>query len=120
MVKHTIARISVMGERFEILVQPDNALNYKLGKQIEISKILVTDEIFTDSGKGLRASEDKLRIAFKTTDPFTIAAIILQQGELQLTIKQRRELVEEKRRQIIAFLTRNCIDPRTRSPHPPT
>jgi ribosome maturation protein SDO1 len=116
---HTIARLTKTGERFEILVRPDRAFDYKRGKRGDIDHILVADTIFTDASKGLRASEDKLHAAFQTTDPFVIAEIILQQGELQLTIEQRRELVREKRKQIVAFLTRNCIDPRTRSPHPP-
>jgi ribosome maturation protein SDO1 len=116
---HTTARLTKAGERFEILVRPDRAFDYKRGKPGDIDPILVADAIFTDASKGLRASDDKLRTAFQTTDPFVIAEIILQQGELQLTIEQRRELVREKRKQIVAFLTRNCIDPRTRSPHPP-
>lgn len=116
---HTTARLTKSGERFEILVRPDQAFDYKRGKPADINQILVADAIFTDASKGFRAAEDKLRDAFQTTDPFVIAEIILRQGELQLTIEQRRELVREKRKQIVTFLTRNCIDPRTRSPHPP-
>lgn len=116
---HTTARLTKSGERFEILVRPDQAFDYKRGKPADIDQILVADAIFTDASKGFRAAEDKLREAFQTTDPFVIAEIILRQGELQLTIEQRRELIREKRKQIVTFLTRNCIDPRTRSPHPP-
>ena len=43
----------------------------------------------------------------------------MKTGELQLTTDQRRQLVEEKRRQIISIIARNCIDPRTGAPHPP-
>ena len=117
--KYTVARLSVMGERFEILVKPDAALNFKLGVQTDISKILVVDMIFTDSNKGLRASEEKLKKAFNTVDVLEIARTILRRGELQLTTEQRHRLVEEKRKQIIAFISRNCTDPRTGFPHPP-
>lgn len=117
---YTTTRLSVMGERFEILVRPDPALDFKLGKLAEISNVLVVDTIFTDSGKGLRASEEKLKKAFNTVDVLEIAGIILKRGELQLTTEQRHRLVEEKRRQIISFISRNCIDPRTGFPHPPT
>ena len=117
--KHTLARMSVGGEHFEILVKPDPALQYKLGQQSEIQKILVAEEIFTDSGKGLRASEEKLKKAFGTEDIYKIAETILRRGELQLTTEQRKELVETKRKQIINFISRNCIDPRTGAPHPP-
>jgi ribosome maturation protein SDO1 len=115
----TTARITLAGERFEILVNPDAALNFRIGKDKSISKVLVVDTIFTDSGKGFRPSEDKLKEAFGTTDFHRIAEIILKRGELKLTKEQRRRLVEEKRKQIISFISRNCIDPRTGFPHPP-
>lgn len=117
--RHTTARLSVAGERYEILVVPDAALAYKQGQDRDIASILVADEIFTASSKGLRASEEQLQKAFHTNDVFEIASAILRRGELQLTADQRSKLVEEKRKQVIAFISRRCIDPRTGAPHPP-
>jgi len=117
--KFTTARISKSGEKFEILVKPDPALDFKMGKQLGISQLLVIDEIYSDAGKGTRASADKLQKAFGTEDPVAIAEEIMKHGELQLTTDQRRQLVEDKRKQIVAFIARNCIDPRSGTPHPP-
>ncbi len=117
--RFTTARIVQGGERFEILVHPQNALDYRLGRNVEISQVLGVDLIFTDAGKGMKASEDKLLKTFRTTDVSTIAKKILDQGELQLTTEQRRNLIEEKRRQIVAFISKHCTDPRTGMPHPP-
>lgn len=117
--KYTTAPISVGEEKFEILVKPDEALSYKMGKQIGMSQLMVIEEIYSDAGKGTRASAEKLEKAFRTTDPTKIAEEILKRGELLLTTEQRRQLVEEKRKQIVAFLVRNCIDPRSGTPHPP-
>jgi len=117
--KFTTARISKSGEKFEVLVKPDPALEYKMGKPLPVSQLLVIDEIYSDAGKGTRASTEKLQKAFGTQDPLTIAEEIMKHGELQLTTDQRRQLVEEKRKQIVAFVARNCIDPRTGTPHPP-
>ena len=47
--KVTIVRYTYSGDKFELLVKPDPAFDYKLGKITEISKILVSDEIYTDS-----------------------------------------------------------------------
>ncbi len=118
-VKYTVAYISLGKENFEILVKPEPAFSYRLGKNIPLSEILATDIIFSDANKGLKASEEKLRKFFKTTDTQKIAEIILKKGTLKLTAEQRRRLIEEKRKQIIAFISRNCIDPRTNLPHPP-
>jgi len=117
--KFTTARISKSGEKFEVLVKPDPALDYKMGKQLSISQLLVIDEIYSDAGKGTRASSEKLQKAFGTQEPLAIAEEIMKHGELQLTTDQRRQLVEDKRKQIVAFVARNCIDPRTGTPHPP-
>jgi ribosome maturation protein SDO1 len=118
--KFTSVRLTVDGERFDLLVRPDPALNYKMGKPLELSQIIGIEEIFSDSAKGLRVSEDKLKKVFHTTDFYTIAETIIKKGELQLTLEQRRKLIEEKKKAIIAILSKNFVDPRTNSPHPPT
>jgi ribosome maturation protein SDO1 len=117
--RFTVARLTHEGDPFEILVKPQPALSYRLGKVTSISEVLATDTIFTDSKKGLKPSEDKLTKAFGTTDPLKIASIILKKGTLQLTTEQRKQLIEDKRKRIISFISRQCIDPKTNLPHPP-
>jgi len=117
--KPTVVRFAVEGEKFELLVKPDPALEFKLGKKKDISTILVSEEIYSDSNKGTRASTEKLMKAFKTTDPTAIATIILQKGDLNLTTDQRRKMVSEKRKQIVEFIAKSYVDPRSHLPHPP-
>lgn len=117
--RYTIARLTHEGEHFEILVKPNPALSYRLGKITALSEVLVGDTIYTDANKGTKPSEDKLKKAFGTTDTLKIAEIILRKGTLQLTTEQRRQMIEEKRKQIVAFISRHAIDPRTNLPHPP-
>ena len=119
MVDVTIARFSFEGEKFEILVKPDPALEYKLGKKKDISAVLVSEEIYTDSGKGTKPTTEKLLKAFKTEDPTEIAQIIMQKGDLNLTTDQRRKMIEAKRKQIVEFIAKTYVDPRTHLPHPP-
>jgi ribosome maturation protein SDO1 len=117
--RYTIARITHDGDHFEILTKPEPALSYRLGKTIPVSQVLATETIFTDAGKGTKASEEKLQEVFGTMDSLKIAGVILKKGTLQLTTEQRKQLVEEKRRQIVSFISRECIDPKTNLPHPP-
>jgi ribosome maturation protein SDO1 len=117
--RYTIARLTHEGEHFEILVKPDQALDYRLGKGKSLSEALVSDTIFTDANKGTKPSEDKLKKAFGTTETLKIAETILRHGMLQLTTEQRRHMTEEKRKQIVAFISRYSVDPRTNLPHPP-
>jgi ribosome maturation protein SDO1 len=117
--KVTVVRYSFEGEKFEILVKPDPALEYRLGKRKDISSILVSDEIYSDSSKGTRASSEKLLKAFKTEDATAIAERIMQKGELNLTTDQRRKMTSEKRKQIVNFISRTYVDPKSHLPHPP-
>jgi ribosome maturation protein SDO1 len=115
----TVVKYSYEGEKFEILVKPDPALEYKLGKKKDISSVLVSDDIYTDSSKGTKPSTEKLLKAFKTEDTTEVAQIILQKGDLNLTTEQRRKMVDEKRRQLVEFISKTYVDPRTHLPHPP-
>ena len=115
----TVVRYSFEGEKFEILVKPDPALDYKLGKKKDISSVLISDEIYTDSGKGTKPSTEKLLAAFKTEDKTEIAQIMFEKGDLNLTTDQRRKMIEQKRKQIVEYIAKTYVDPRTHLPHPP-
>jgi len=117
--KFTVARMTKDNEHFEVLVKPDKALDYRLGRISSITEVLVAETIFSDASKGTKVSEEAIRKAFGTTDPLKVADIIIKKGTLQLTTEQRRKMIEEKRRQIIAFISKQCVDPRTNLPHPP-
>lgn len=118
--KVTTARFSIGPDRFEILVKPDLALNYKIGKHEDVTSVLVSEEIYSDASKGDRASSQKLMKHFKTTDSIEIAKQILVKGDLSLTTDQRRRMIEQKRKQIVEYINKTFVDPKTRSPHPIT
>ena len=116
--KTTIVKLILGNDKFEILVKPDHALEYKLGKRSDLSSVLISDEIYSDANKGSRVSSDKLNKHFKTTNTNEIIKQILSRGELNLTTDQRRKMVEEKRKQIIQYINKNYVDPKTKLPHP--
>ncbi|MGA1866230.1 MAG: ribosome assembly factor SBDS [Thermoplasmatota archaeon] len=115
-----IARLDRHGERFEILVSPELASKFREAEeQPELSEILAVEEVFKDAHKGDRASSEQLMDAFGTANVMEVAEIILQKGEIQLTTEQRKKMQEEKRKQIISLISRNCINPVNKTPHPP-
>lgn len=117
---YVVAKYEAGGEKFEILVKPKEAFELRNGKSISISDVVVSEEIYKDVKKGLKASPAALKKVFGTTDFETIARQIILKGELPLTAEQRRELLENKRKQIIDFISRNAIDPKTHLPIPRT
>lgn len=116
--KFTIVRYSAGNDKFEILVKPDPALEYKLGKKMDISNIMISDEIYSDANKGTRCSSEKLMKHFKTTDQLEIAKQIMDKGDLNLNTDQRRKMIEEKKRQIVEYINKNFVDPQSHMPHP--
>lgn len=120
--KAIIARMSLEGHHFEILVDPDAALRFKEsgGKgDIDAGKDLAIDTIFKDAKKGDHVGEHTLQKVFGTTDVADIAKRILSKGEFHLTTEQRRTLLEKKRKAIVALIARNAMNPQTNAPHPP-
>ena len=117
---YIIAWIEIKGKRFEILVRPDPAFKFKEGQKVDIDEILWTDTIYRDSRKALKASPNEVKSAFGTLDVRKIATRILKEGNIQLTEEQRKKLIEAKRKQIINYIARNAIDPKTGRPIPET
>jgi ribosome maturation protein SDO1 len=118
--RYTVARMTKDNEHFEVLVKPQKALDYRTGKIAAITEVLAAETIFSDANKGTKASEENLRKAFGTNDALKIAETILTKGTLQLTTEQRRRMIEDKRKQIVDFIARQSVDPKTNLPHPPT
>jgi len=119
-VSMNLARLKIGGELFAIVVDPDKAIDYKHGKDIDIREVLRSEKIFKDAHKGEMASEHLMEKLFKTTDVLKVADTIIKKGEIQLTTEYREKLVEEKKRSIIEIIHRNAIDPVTNRPHPAT
>ena len=113
-----VARITREHSHFEILVDPDLAIEMKKGKNVPLQDILATGEIFKDSKKGERASEEDLKEHFHTTDPLKVAEFIIKHGEVQLTTEQRRKMIDEKKKKIADIISKNGMDPKTNKPHP--
>ena len=114
------ARLKTHGTTFEVLVDPDGALALKRGDSVNLDEILAVEDIFENASRGDRSPEEDLQKAFGTLEVLPIAEIIIKKGEISLTAEQRRQFIENKRRQVIEVIARNAINPQTKTPHPPT
>jgi len=112
-----LARISRQGKHFEILVNLEKAIDFKHGKA-KIEDVLVYEEIFKDSKKGLHANEKDMTLVFGTDNKREVATKIIKEGELQLTTEYKNKLRDEKKKQVIQLIHRTAVDPKTNYPHP--
>ena len=113
------ARLKTHGTTFEVLVDPDGALALKRGDRVNLEDILAVEDVFENASRGDRSPEEDLQKAFGTLEVLPIAEIIIKKGEISLTAEQRRQFIENKRRQVIEVIARNAINPQTKTPHPP-
>ena len=116
--KAVIARLTKSGEKFEILVDPERALELRMGKDIALDDLIASEEIYEDSKKGLRASKENINKTFGTNDINIIVKTIIKEGEVQLTTDQRRQMLEEKTKAIASIISKRGINPQTNIPHP--
>jgi ribosome maturation protein SDO1 len=115
-----VARLESHGERFEILVDPHGAALVRQGQPVEIEDVVAALNVFGNSSKATRASDESLLKVFQTTEFDAVARKIIIKGEIHLTADQRKQMVEEKRRQVITFIARNAVNPQDGHPHPPS
>ena len=116
-----VARMEKGGKRYEILVDPELVDDFKTDPtSVSLDDLLATDEIWHDARGGERPTEEKIESTFGTGELLDCVKTILEKGSIQLTTVQRRQMISEKRQQIITEISRTAIDPRTKSPHPAT
>jgi len=118
--EYVIARITIKGKHFEILVNPELAFRFREGDKIPIENIVISDYVYKDVRRGLKSSPEELKEVFGTDNIYRIAEEIIKKGELQLTTEQRRALLEMKKKQIVNYIAKSAIDPRTNTPIPPS
>lgn len=112
---NVIARIRKESKHFEIMVNMEEALKFRKG--FGGSVILETDKIFTSIKRGEIASGEELEKAFGTTNIQEIAEKIVKKGEIEETQEHRDAEQEAKVKQVVDFLSKNAVDPKTGNPH---
>jgi ribosome maturation protein SDO1 len=115
------ARLESHGERFEVLVDPDAALAIRRGEfEGNLEDVIAAEDIFEDASRGDRPPETALEEVFDTTDPLEIIPEVIREGEIQITADQRREMKEQKHKQLVNRIARNAVNPQMDdAPHPP-
>lgn len=117
-VQLNLARMDKGGEHFEVSIDPQKAVAYKEGKDVDISEILESEHIFNDCQQGKLASETRMESLFGTKDPAKVAKILLDQGTIQLNSEVREKIRADKRNKIVSLITRDATDPQSKTPIP--
>ncbi len=114
-----LARFERGGSRYEILVDPELVDNWKEDhSSVELNDLLAVDQVWSDARTGDRPTSEALERVFGSTDLATCVERILNEGSIQLTTSQRRQMVDEMKKKIVNEIATTATDPRTKLPHP--
>jgi ribosome maturation protein SDO1 len=118
-ISFNIAHMTKGGERFEVVLKdPDKALEFRQGKEMDPKDFLESFEVWADAKKGEKSSATRMKQWLGTEDPIEAAKVIVRKGELHLTEEQRKRMFDVKRAKVIQYIHQNASDPRTGAPHP--
>jgi len=110
---NTTARIKKGGKHYEILVDLDEALNFRKGEG-NINSAVLGDAVFHNLKSGERASMDDLEIEFGSSVFEEVAEKIIKNGEVVRTAESMKENQDKKYKQVVDFLVRNAVSPEGR------
>ena len=112
-----IIKYSKNGYKLQVFIEKGTLEDFKSGKK-RIQDICLSDTLATEAGDKL--SEAAMLEVFETTDVWSCLETIVKNGEPQYTVQEKREMTENKRKQIIEYIVKTYIDGVTKAPHPAT
>lgn len=112
-----VVRINEGGKRFEIACYRNKVVDYRKGLETDLDEVLQTDRIFTNVSKGQFAKHSDLQKIFNTKNEETIARIILEKGQLQVSDLERQSQLENTLAQIATWVANHCVHPDSERPY---
>jgi len=103
--------------KFEVIANQGAILQYRDGK-IPIHNVLLIDQVFTNSTRGDIANPGDLETVFGTEDVSKCCEEIVKRGDIQYTASERKKFTEDKTKEIVYYINKNYVDPKTKLPHP--
>jgi|LGVF01.1.fsa_nt_gb ribosome maturation protein SDO1 len=113
------ARLKHGGKHYEVLVDPELALSLRKGDDVDIPAMLAVEDVFENASRGDHPAEEAVERTFGTTEIYAVAKHIVEHGELHLTKDQRKQILDDKRRQVVGIIAAGAFNPQTKAPHPP-
>jgi ribosome maturation protein SDO1 len=116
----TLAKLKTGKMTFETMVDLENAIKFRKGDaSVSIADVIRDVSIYTDQKKGMRAGNAELMNSFGTADINAIVERIVKKGEIEVTKEFRDEALENRKKQVVDFLSKNAVDVRTGRPFTP-
>lgn len=96
---------------YEVMVEEGMVAKYREGDVKRQDDVVLTPIVFTNAGKGTKASAEQLKEAFGTDQVTAVIETILQKGEAQESANERKDKLDAKRQEIISNIQKNYSAP---------
>ena len=114
-----VVRLKKAGVRFEIACYKNTVVAWRDGFEKDLDNVLQTTKVYNNVSKGVFAKEEDLLRAFGTKDEEKVSLLILTDGELQVSEKERKNVFDTIFRDAVTVLVEKCVNPSTNRPYPP-
>ncbi|KAL3140164.1 54S ribosomal protein L2 mitochondrial [Trebouxia sp. C0009 RCD-2024] len=112
-----VVRYKKKGKRFEVACYKNKVLNWRNGVEKDIDEVLQATTVFGNVSKGTLAKHEDLVDVFGTGDEEKICRIILAEGDLQVSDKERQLELDSLFKDVASVLSEKCINPDNNKPY---
>jgi len=112
-----IVRLTRAGKRFEVACYCNKVVNWRNGVETDLTEVLQSEFVFTNVSKGEFAQSKAMKKAFGTDDQEEVCRRIIQEGELQVSDRERQVQYDSTFRDIATIVCAKCINPQNNRPY---
>jgi ribosome maturation protein SDO1 len=109
-----IVRFRKKNRKAEIACYKNKVIDWRNGNEDNIDNVIQIDQIFSNAIQGTIAGEGLLKKLFNTADKSVIIKKILDEGDLQVSQKEREVLAENAFQEVVKILTKKLIHPKSK------
>jgi ribosome maturation protein SDO1 len=92
-------------------------MNWRNGVEKDLDEVLQTTAVFSNVSKGILAKKEDLIQVFGTDDEEKVCMKILNEGEMQVSDKERKKELDTLFRDVAGILSEKCINPKSKKPY---
>lgn len=109
-----IVKYRKKNRKAEIACYKNKVIDWRNGNEDNIDNVIQINQIFSNAIQGTIASEGLLAKLFGTTDKTEIIQKILDEGNLQVSQKEREVLAENAFQEVVKILGKKLIHPKSK------
>jgi ribosome maturation protein SDO1 len=113
-----VVRLQKNGMRYEVACYPNKIEEWRRKIETDLDEVLQRLVVYTNVSKGQLANKDDLLESFGTKDQLKVCKIILDQGQLQVSEKERKQDIEKIFKDVASLIVEKCINSETKQAFP--